>query len=304
MANFTIDLNDSEGLTDAVNSLLSGPSGLGQGFDSFNSSGEDTQYDLTGNFRRPYSQLNTGDPHVPLVNINVLPIALSTSEMLDSRTFKFTFATAQVGASPFVPGQPVFVDGVANDFYNDSYRPIGVVECTNEYVITRTRSSYPIEAPSTGGTIELYNMEKLVSTDCLARATVSGNQQSVIISSQLNIELFADPAYVGSYYYKVYINRYRAVSNNDATNPDFVFVEDNEPGRPPFTLAYQEYLIPVKSTSHTHEQETIFTSIIDQPGVGYYQYILEVKFVDNSGGNIVTNAILTQRSFSATVFKP
>ena len=49
MANFTIDLNDSEGLTDAVNSLLSGPSGLGQGFDSFNSNGL-SQFDLTSNF--------------------------------------------------------------------------------------------------------------------------------------------------------------------------------------------------------------------------------------------------------------
>ena len=303
MANFTIDLNDSEGLTDAVNSLLSGPSGLGQGFDSFNSNGL-SQFDLTGNFRRPYTQLNLGDPHVPLVSINVLPIALSASEMLNGQTFKFTFATPQVGANVFVPGQTVFVDGVTNSFYNGSYKPIGVVECTSEYVIVRTSTVYALKSPSSGGTIELYNMEKLISTDCVARATVSGNQQSVIISSQLNIELFADPDYTGSYYYKVYINRYKAVSNNDATNPDFVFIEDDEPGRPPFTLAYQEYLIPVTSTSNTHEQETIFTSIIDQPGVGYYQYFLEVEFNDNSGDNIVTNAILTQRSFSATVFKP
>lgn len=303
MANFPVDINDSEGIIDAINNLLSGPAGLGQGFDSFNSNGLD-QYDLTSNFRRPYSQLNTGDPHVPLVNIYVAPIALGTSSMLDERTWKFIFATPTVGAVPFVPGQNIRVSGVANDYYDGRFSTIGVVECTNEYVIARTGGSFDLVAPSTGGTVELENMERLLSTDCLARATVSGNQQSVIISSQLNIELFADPAYVGSYYYRVYINRYRAVSNNDATNPDFVFVEDNEPGRPPFTLAYQEYLIPVTSTSNTHEQETIFTSIIDQPGVGYYQYILEVEFVDNSGGNIVTNAIMTQRSFSAQVFKP
>jgi len=303
MANFTIDLNDSEGLTDAVNSLLSGPSGLGQGFDSFNSNGL-SQFDLTSNFRRPYTQLNFGDAHVPRVNIYVAPIALSVSEMLDQQTWKYTFAVPQVGDTPFVPGQNIRISGVANDYYDGRFSVIGVVECTNEYVIARTPGLFDLVSPSTGGTVELENMERLLSTDCVARATVSGSQQSVIISSQLNIELFADPDYTGSYYYKVYINRYRAVSNNDVTNPDFVFVEDDEPGRPPFTLAYQEYLIPVTSTSRTHEQETIFTSIIDQPGVGYYQYFLEVEFVDNSGGNIVTNAILTQRSFSATVFKP
>jgi hypothetical protein len=303
MANFTIDLNDSEGLTDAVNSLLSGPSGLGQGFDSFNSNGL-SQFDLTGNFRRPYTQLNFGDAHVPRVNLYVAPIALGTSEMLDQQTWKYTFAVPQVGDSPFVPGQNITVSGVDNDYYDGRFTTIGVVECTNEYVIARTGGKFDIVSPSTGGTVELDNMDRLTSTDCVARATVSGNQQSVIISSQLNIELFADPGSTGSYYYKVYINRYKAVSNNDVTNPDFVFIEDNEPGRPPFTLAYQEYLIPVTDTINTHEQETIFTSIIDQPGVGYYQYFLEVEFNDNSGGNIVTNAILTQRSFSATVFKP
>lgn len=303
MANFPVDINDSEGIIDAINNLLSGPAGLGQGFASFNSNGL-SQYDLTGNYRAPFTQLNFGDAHVPLVNLYVAPIALSTSEMLDGRTFKFTFATPLVGQEPFVPGQPIYVSGVANDFYDGGYAPIGVVECTLEYVIAKTSGTYAVVSPSTGGTVELNSMDSLNSTDCLARATVSGNQQSVIISSQLNIELFADPAYTGSYYYKVYINRYRAVSNNDATNPDFVFVLDDDPGRPPSTLAYKEYLIPVTSTSRRHEQETIFTSIIDQPGVGYYQYFLEVEFVDNSGGNIVTNAILTQRSFSAQVFKP
>ena len=93
-----------------------------------------------------------------------------------------------------------------------------------------------------------------------------------------------------------------AVPNNDATNPDFVFILDDEPGRPPSTLAYKEYLI--SSVLSSNDVETIFTTIIDEPGVGYYQYILEVEFNDNSGGNIVTNMLLTQRSFSAQVFKP
>jgi hypothetical protein len=307
---YPVTANTAE-IVDGLNIALAGPGGLGQGFDSFNSPGIDstgtTQFDLTGNTRRPYTLQNLGSPHVPIVKLYVAPIALSTSEMLDERTWKYTFATPLVGQEPFVPGQPVEVSGVADSYYDGVYSPIGVVECTLTYVIVRSDASYPVVAASTGGTVKLTSMDYVTSTDCLARATVLADEQSVIITSQLNIQLFADPSYVGSYYYKVSINRYRAIPNNDPTNPDFVFVFDNKPingrSRPPATLAYKEYLIPTTVTSHTHEQETIFTSIIDQPGVGYYQYILEVEFSDNSGGNIVTNAILTQRSFSAQVFK-
>jgi hypothetical protein len=298
---YPVTANTTE-LVDGLNQALSGPSGLGQGFSSFNSNGLD-QFDLTGNFRQPYAVQNFGSPGVPLVNISVAPIALGTSEMLDERTWKYTFATPLVGNEPFIPGQPITVSGVTDPYYDGTFAPIGVIECTLTYVIARTNSSYPVVANSSGGTVELTSMDFLTSTDCLARATVLGNQQSVIISSQLNAKLFTDPAYVGSYYYKVSINRYVAVPNNDPTNPDFVFVIDNEPGRPNATLAYKEYLISTALLADT-DVETIFTSIIDEPGIGYYQYILEVEFSDNSGGNIVTNALLTQRSFSAQVFKP
>jgi len=302
---YPVTANTAE-LVDGVNLALAGPGGLGQGFAYFNSPGIDssgvTQFDLTGNFRAPYTQQNFGSAHVPLVNIYVAPISLSTAEMLDERTWKFTFATAQV-TEPFIPGQPIEVSGVTDPYYDGTYSPIGVVECTLTYVTARTSSSFPLVAASTGGTVALTSMDYETSTDCLARATVLSAEQSVVISSQLNIELFTDPAYVGSYYYKVKINRYVAIPNNDTTNPDFLFILDNATGRPPATLAYKEYLISTAVSAST-EVETIFTNIIDQPGIGYYQYILEIEFNDNSGGNIVTNAILTQRSFSAQVFKP
>jgi len=302
---YPVTANTAE-LVDGLNIALSGPSGLGQGFDSFNSNGL-SQFDLTGNYRQPYALQNFGSPGVPLINIHVAPIALSTAEMLDERTWKYTFATPLVGQEPFIPGQPITVSGVANPYYDSAaFIPIGVTECTLTYVIARTNGSYPIVAPSTGGTVELTTMDYRMSTDCLARATVLGNQQSVIISSQLNAKLFAEVGPTGSYYYKVSINRYVAIPNNDPSNPDFAFIEDDAPGRPPFTLAYKEYLIenPNPDGGNTADVETIFTSIIDQPGVGYYQYILEVEFDDNSGNNIVTNVLLTQRSFSAQVFKP
>lgn len=295
-----------QGILDGLNYVLSGPGGLGQDYSWFNDNGLQ-QYDLTGNYRLPFTQISYNDPHVPGINLYVAPISLSTSEMIDGRTFKFTFASS-TGTAQFVPGQGITVSGVADSFYNDSYITIGVVECTDTYVTVRTSDTYAIQAPSTGGTVGLNSMDFLTSTDCNGRVTVTGGQQGVIISTQLNAELFVNSGTTGSYYYQVSINRYKAISNNDPTNPDFLFVPDNEPingiPRPPQTLAFKEVLIPVTSLITSSEQETIFTSIIDQPGIGYYWYILEVKFIDNSGGNIVTNMILNQRSFTAQVFKP
>lgn len=295
-------ISSQQDVIDGLNYVLSGPGGLGQDFAWFNSNGR-SQYDLTGNYRIPFTQINYNDPGVPSINIYVAPIALSTAEMLDERTWKFTFATPEA-TPPFVVGQPITVTGVADPYYDGTYSPIGVTECTLTYVVARTNNSYALVAASTGGTVELNSMNSLLSTDCNARVTVTSPQQAVIISSQLNNQLIADSAYTGSYYYIVTINRYKAINNNDPTNPDFVFVEDAGIDRPNPQLAYKEVLIATTLLEHGSSQETIFTSIIDQPGPGYYWYILELEFIDNSGGNIVTNCLLTQRSFSAQVFKP
>jgi hypothetical protein len=292
MAQFPIV--DRTGIIEGLNYVLSGPTSLGQGFVWFNSNGLE-QWDLTGNFRLPFSQISYNDPHVPGINLYVAPIALSTSEMLDEYTWKYTFAAAQPTA-PFINGQNVEVNGVADSWYDGTYTPIGVVDCTTTYVIVKTSNAYAIHAPSTGGTVALYSMDYAISTDCNGRATINGNSDVVAISNQVNFELFADPAYTGSYYCQVAINRYHGEPNNNPTNPDYVFVLDK-------TIAFKEYLIPTTLTSHTQELESIFTSIIDQPGPGYFWYIVELKFIDNSGGNIVTNCILKQRSFSAQVLK-
>ncbi|MFK5283992.1 hypothetical protein ACI3PL_30885, partial [Lacticaseibacillus paracasei] len=79
----------------------------------------------------------------------------------------------------------------------------------------------------------------------------------------------------GSAYYEVAINRYKAFNNFDPVNPDFRFNLDAQ-------IAYKSYLEST-AVSSVLEKETIFTSIIDQPGPGYYWYILELRFIDNAG---------------------
>lgn len=58
MAKFPVEISDQEGLVDAVNYVLSGPSGLGQNFGGVSFS--QTAW-LTGNFRPPFTRI----PHSP-----------------------------------------------------------------------------------------------------------------------------------------------------------------------------------------------------------------------------------------------
>lgn len=298
-------VSDSQGIQDGLNYVLSGPSGTGQNFNGFSSS---LNGDLTGNYRPPFVQDNFGViPNIPLY---IAPIALSTSEMLDSRTLKFTFATPLV--------QPIFnlgnafgleVNGVSVTDYDtyvyDYGYQIGVVDSTTTYVTIKLNSDKPLLANGTGGTIEVNNMDLRLSTDCNAKVTVTGTQDRVILSAQLNNTIYLDPAYfAGSYYYTVELNRYIASPNTDPVNPDFRFELDK-------TIASKTYLDSTPLVGSTVEHETLFINIVDEPGLGsvdykggYYWYILEVTYTDNSGGQIVTNSVLGLRSFSAQVLKP
>jgi hypothetical protein len=303
MAQFPV--SDQQGIIDGLNYVLSGPVSQGQNFAGFTSSSY--QWDLTGNYRPPFTQENINAFGIPNVNLYVAPITISTVEFLDVRTLKVTFSAAQATA-PFALGQGfgLTATGITPSTYddlitNDAYR-IGVVECTTTYVIVRLSEDNTILANGTGGTISLDSMNLDLSTDCNAKVIVSSPLDTVVLAGQLSNYIITDPAYPGSVYYTVSINRYKASPTFDATNPDYRFNLDA-------IVAYKTYLISTVS-SPNFEQDTIFTSIIDRPGEnipnykgGYYWYIMEVKFVDNAGGVIVTNNLLTLRSFSAQVIK-
>ncbi len=137
---YTIEDINSEIALDGLNYLLSGPSGLGQDFNGFS---DYLPAWLTGNFRTPYTQPTPA-------NLYVLPINLSTSELLDPFTWKFNFATTQ-SPVPFSVGNGIFVAGVSDPTFDGSYDTIGVVECTTDYVIARTESPYFVSGPGTGG---------------------------------------------------------------------------------------------------------------------------------------------------------
>jgi hypothetical protein len=284
-------INDQPGIIEAVNYLASGPSGLGQDFQGFSSY---TDAYLTGNFRKPFTDPNQAE-------LYVAPIALSTSEMLDGYTWKFTFASAQP-SPPFAQGNNIYVSGVSSTpagYYDGTYSVIGVVSCSTTYVICRTVQSYTVIGPGSGGTIEYSNTGYRLSTDCNARVTVQGGQDRVVVGSQLLNDIGYTATTSSDLNYIVQINRYFGRLNNDPVNPDYLFYFDK-------TIFERTYTYTgLTGTASLPTVETIFASVIDQPTPGYYWYILEVEFdVTNSGDLQISENKLGLRSLTAQVVKP
>jgi len=302
IAKYPIETSDQEGIVDAVNYLLSGPAGLGQNFAGFSSFAP--AY-LTGNFRIPFSQPTSA-------NLYVAPIALSDAEQLDDRTIKYTFASVQP-APPFSLGNGfggTSVQGITPSSYNsaqlrDAGTPIlqiGVVECTDSYVIVRTRDpiTTPLGTYVSGGTIEYGVMDQYNSTDCDVRVTVTGGTDRVFVSGQLDqlisYEVLSGPADLTVY---VAITRYRAFVNDNPVNPDYIFNEATQ-----IVEKAYEYT-GLTGTGTLNLLETVFTSVVDQPPPAYYRYIVEVyfqSFTDPANIQITTDE-LRLRSISAQVVK-
>lgn len=220
MSKFPVELTDSDGIVDAVNYLLSGNSSLGQNGQTFFS--YQPSY-VTGNFRIPFSNSSS------VTYLYVAPISLSTSTWLDDFTWKYEFAVAQVNA-PFAIGNNVTVTGVSPSDYDGTYNKTGVVECTTTYVIVRSVDPYPNPGPGTGGTIELFVTSgpgATMSTDCNAFATVSGGNEVVSVSGQIDLPSFEYQVFeAGTLNVSAELNRYIAVSNNNPNNPQYFFEFD------------------------------------------------------------------------------
>ena len=243
MAKFPVNPGDSDSaITDAINSLLSGPSGLGQNFKGFsnpvvgNGPPMNVSAYLTGNYRPPFTQQAPAATYVT-------PIALATSEYLDPRTIKFTYAAAQATA-PFALGNgPEVVGTSIPAVYDGVYGGTGVVKSTTTYCVVRITGDGTTPASATGGTIA-YNpfvSGSFVSTDANAKVTVNGGTDRVFVSAQLNSRLTYQATVPSNIIYSVMINRYYGKSNSDPTNPDFVFIPDT-------TIAVKNYYITVDNT--------------------------------------------------------
>ena len=282
---------DDQTIRDGVNYLLSGPAGLGQNFQGFSSS--DVGY-VTGNFRLPYGSTTP----VPLY---VAPIALGTSQVLSpGNMWELTFSAPQATA-PFTLGSPIRVTGATDPFYDGSYQPIGAVICTTTAVTARTVGFYPGYPSTTGGDVRFTVIDVgEVSTDCNARVNVTGGTDRTFVSGQFTAKISYSGTVSSDLTYTVAINRYQGFENDDPINPDYRFLFDK-------TIAQQVYSGGSYSGltgSGTIDQGTVFGTVVDNPPIGYYWYILELRF-DRTGGDLeITQCETGLRSLSAQVVKP
>lgn len=281
-----------EGLYEGVNYLLSGPGGLGQNFQGFSS--YTTAY-VTGNYRTPYTNTTGASLYVPA-------ITLSDAQALDDYTVKFTFSSTQATV-PFALGNGITIDGVDPSDYNGTYNPVGVVECTTDYVIVRTSSPYTYGAYVSGGNASYYNTSlapdqySAISTDCNARVIVTGGTDRVFISAQLNNLISYTTSGTSDLNYTVRINRYIGEITSDPVNPDYRFNFDA-------TISEKIYTIPaLTGTGVVPEIETIFSTVVDRPAPSYYWYILELYFQRTASDLQVTECAVNLRSLSAQVVK-
>jgi len=199
------------------------------------------------------------------------------------------------------------VNAVSSDFDGD-YSPIGVVQCTTDYVICRTDSAYSIPANGAGGKVLYYNTLRegsgsTLSTDANGKVLVNGAGDRVFLSSQLNSIISYIDASATNFRYTVQINRLKGFINNDPINPEYRF-------NPDATIAEKVYDFELTGSSSLANIETIFTAIIDNPDPGYYWYILEVQYknMDWDGTGTVpafqiTTSEFAQRGLSAQVVK-
>lgn len=284
MSQFPVE--SDEQLFQAVNYLLSGPSGLGQNFQGF--SDYRGAY-LTGTFRAPFTvPLTTAQVptlYVAPINIdNITPLNVVDGQ---SRIFEVDFTSAGFTEPPFGVGDTVRVRSVNPSDYNGLYNR-SIVSSTNTSVIIQySGAAFDTPPYVSGGTIEkdLSNIEN--STDCNARVTVYGPTDRVFVTSQINVNMSYTASMASEFDVRIQINRYRGTPTTTAGDNDYTFDLDTNP-----LVSEQVSHYSVSGDGSTGNQEYIFTTVLDQPSFGYYWYILDIMFSTldpNNGGLLDQN---------------
>ena len=302
MAQYPVE--DTAGLFEAVNYLLSGPGGLGQNFAGF--SAYQPAY-LTSTYRAPFTVPATTTPAPqwwvdPIAISNITPL-----DVVDGKTNKVevTFASAQPSA-PFAVGDSFGITGVvesAGESFNGYYSAGQVLICTTTSVTFQTRNQYAWATYISGGDIYKDQTDLDVSTDANARVSVGGPSDIVFISSQLALTVGINCTTATNVTVTVKINRYSAEVEQAPGAVDYVWVP--YPDSDNYTVSEQSQTYAVTSSdTEIDAGQNIFTTVLDQPSKGYYWYITEV-FIhsDDLTACVPTTVTVGLRSMTAQVIK-
>jgi hypothetical protein len=297
MAQYPVE--DDAGLFEAVNYLLSGPSGLGQNFNGVSSY---TPVYLTNTFRAPYSVPITTTPvptwYVAPVSIsNIVPV-----NVVDGKTanFEVTFSSAQPTA-PFAAGDSFGIRNVVasgGEDYNGYYSRGAILTCSTTTAVIQTRRQYSWATYTSGGEIYKDQTEVLCSTDANARVTVQGPTELVFISSQLQLDVGVTVVNPGTLTMSVQINRYKGFVDTAPGAIDYLFDLDA-------TVSEQVNTYSLTTATTTiNAGQNIFTTVLDQPSFGYYWYIAEIEITVSDIADVQPGAVTAGlRSLTAQVIK-
>lgn len=284
MSQFPVE--SDEQLFQAVNYLLSGPSGLGQNFQGF--SDYRGAY-LTGTFRAPFTvPLTTAQ--VPTLYVAPLTITNITVPNNPGRYVYVTFSGWAGTEPPFNPGDTITISNVIDDdsgeVFDGTYNR-SVVTCSTTDLLIQTSNSFDWSTYISGGDVskDLIDLEN--STDCNARVTVYGPTDRVFVTSQINVNMSYTASMASEFDVRIQINRYRGTPTTTAGDNDYTFDLDTNP-----LVSEQVSHYSVSGDGSTGNQEYIFTTVLDQPSFGYYWYILDIMFSTldpNQGGLLDRN---------------
>ena len=265
MSQFPVE--DSAGILEGVNYLLSGPAGLGQNFEGF--------ADYVPVFVRPTGR----QPFVLPIDTTLDPsfyldIPINNVVAVDSEIIEVTFTTP-FATAPFQFGDRIRLENVvdtptitSDTVFDGSYT---VFSCTaTEVQLYDPGNSYDWPTYVSGGNLLRDFTNTLVSTDCNARVTIFGPTDRVFISNQLQCNFTYDYTSGGAFDVVLQINRYRGVIDDRTAQQDFRFLLDG-------LVSEQTFPYTANSTK-TGTFNSIFTTAIDSPSFGYYWYICEITF--------------------------
>lgn len=270
-------IQDQDDLVDAVNYLLSGPSGTGQNLQGV------VSYEPV--WLRPTTQAPFILPYETTLDKSmyldapISNIVFVTPSLGDPVQITVTFTTPFANA-PFQFGDQISLTGVTPADFDNDY--IVYSSTTTEAVLARADKTpfNPTWTYISGGSLFRDYTNVFISTDCIANATVTSPTDRVVVNGQFGTAVLATSSALYTYDIIHMINRYRgnvenvSTSNSQAQNATANIVWT-------FDATVMRLIYPNNTAPGESQPASNITPFIDGPNLApdYYQYRLEVMVV-------------------------
>ena len=171
------------------------------------------------------------------------------------------------------PANDLTLTVIATDsgFFNDRYT---VFSSTTTDLIIQANKEYNWPNYISGGDLGRNWMNRLLSTDCNGRVTVSGPTDRVFATGQVEMSFNYDMTVASEFDVVVTIDRGTGFLDRSPGSTDFLF--DNF-----VPITRQIFHYSDSAPGSISDLEAVFASVIDGPNIpfGYYWYILDISFV-------------------------